>query len=66
MRHLYLSSRAWHLAGGTREMSQNIIAGKYGLGSPSQKPLVTPMVFRLTQKVGSLCRGIPALKKAIG
>jgi len=35
MRHMYLSSRAWSLAGGTSEMSRNIIAGKYGLGLPS-------------------------------
>jgi len=35
MRHMYLSSRAWSLAGGTSEMSRNIIAGRYGLGLPS-------------------------------
>jgi alkylation response protein AidB-like acyl-CoA dehydrogenase len=35
MRHMYLSSRAWSLAGGTSEMSRNIIAGKYGLGLTS-------------------------------
>jgi hypothetical protein len=35
MRHMYLSSRGWSLAGGTSEMSRNIIAGKYGLGLPS-------------------------------
>ncbi len=35
MRHMYLSARAWSLAGGTSEMSRNIIAGKYGLGLPS-------------------------------
>jgi len=35
MRHMYLSSRAWSLAGGTSEMSRNIIAGKAGLGVPS-------------------------------
>ena len=35
MRHMYLSSRAWSLAGGTSEMSRNIISGKYGLGLPS-------------------------------
>ena len=35
MRHIYLSSRAWSLAGGTSEMSRNIIAGRYGLGLPS-------------------------------
>jgi hypothetical protein len=35
MRHMYLSSRGWSLAGGTSEVSRNIIAGKYGLGLPS-------------------------------
>ena len=35
MRHMYLSSRAWSLAGGTSEMSRNIIAGRFGLGLPS-------------------------------
>ncbi len=35
MRHMYLSSRGWSLAGGTSEISRNIIAGKYGLGLPS-------------------------------
>lgn len=35
MRHMYLSARAWSLAGGTSEMSRNIISGKYGLGLPS-------------------------------
>jgi hypothetical protein len=34
MRHMYLSSRGWSLAGGTSEVSKNIIAGKYGLGLP--------------------------------
>lgn len=33
-RHMYLSSRAWSLAGGTSEMSKNIIAGPFGLGLP--------------------------------
>ena len=35
MRHMYLSARAWSLAGGTSEMSRNIISGRYGLGLPS-------------------------------
>jgi alkylation response protein AidB-like acyl-CoA dehydrogenase len=35
MRHMYLSSIAWSLAGGTSEMSRIIIAGRYGLGLPS-------------------------------
>ncbi len=35
-RHMYLSSRAWSLAGGTSEMSRNIIAGPFGLGLPSK------------------------------
>jgi len=35
MRHMYLSSRAWSLAGGTSEMSRNIISGPFGLGLPS-------------------------------
>jgi len=34
-RHMYLSSRAWSLAGGTSEMSRNIISGPFGLGLPS-------------------------------
>jgi hypothetical protein len=50
MRHMYLRSRDWSLAGGASEMSRNIIAGKYGLGLPSLKPLVMPMVLRLTEK----------------
>ena len=35
MEHMYLSSVAWSLAGGTSEISRNIIAGKYGLGLPA-------------------------------
>jgi len=35
MEHVYLSSVAWSLAGGTSEISRNIIAGRAGLGLPS-------------------------------
>ncbi len=35
MEHMYLSSVAWSLAGGTSEISRNIIAGRAGLGLPS-------------------------------
>ena len=35
MKHMYLSSVGWSLAGGTSEMSRNIIAGRFGLGLPS-------------------------------
>ena len=35
MKHTYLSSVALSMAGGTSEISRNIIAGRYGLGLPS-------------------------------
>jgi alkylation response protein AidB-like acyl-CoA dehydrogenase len=35
MEHMYLSSVAWSLAGGTSEISRNIIAGRAGLGLPN-------------------------------
>jgi len=35
MKHTYLSSVALSLAGGTSEISRNIIAGRFGLGLPS-------------------------------
>lgn len=35
MKHMYLSSVAWSMAGGTSEISRSIIAGRVGLGLPS-------------------------------
>jgi hypothetical protein len=37
MRHTYLSSLSFTLAGGTTETTKNHIAGKAGLGLPKQK-----------------------------